>query len=85
MPQAAQELAKGVQILVKLNRKAATIDVLAEILHRTRGNCPVFLVVRDDAGRDCILKAGRDYGVNAHTIDLEALEGLLGPGSVKLV
>jgi hypothetical protein len=45
----------------------------------------VFLVVRDDAGRDCILKLGRDYHVNPHTIEQEALEGLLGPGSVKLV
>ncbi len=85
LPQAAQELAKGVQILVKLKSKVATIDALAEILNRSRGNCPVFLVVRDEANRDCIMKLGRDFGVNAHTIELESLEGLLGPGSVKLV
>ncbi len=45
----------------------------------------MILVVRDDAGRDCFLKLGHGYSVNAHTIELEALEGLLGPGSVKLV
>ena len=85
LAQAAQELAKGVQLLVKLKSKPATVDALAEILHRSRGTCPVFLVVRDDADRDCIMQASREFGVNAHTIDMEALEGLLGPGSVKLV
>jgi DNA polymerase-3 subunit alpha len=82
---AAQELARGVQILVKLRCKPATMDALGEILQRSRGHCPVYLVVRDDTNRDCILQLGRDYRVNPHVIDLSALEGLFGIGSVKLV
>ena len=85
LPQAAQELAKGVDILIGLNRKPSMIDALAEILRRSRGNCPVRLFVRDAAGRHCILKVSSEYYVNAHTIELEALEGLLGAESVKLI
>ena len=85
LPQAAQELAKGLQVLVKLKSRTSVIDALGEILQRSRGHCPVFLVVRDEAGRDCILKLGRDYAVNPLAVEQDAIELLLGPGSVKLV
>jgi DNA polymerase-3 subunit alpha len=85
LPQAAKELTREVHLLVRLKSKAATIDALAEVLQRSRGNCPVILSVRDDAGRDCLLKLGRDFAVDPHAIEQDAIEGLLGPGSVKLV
>ena len=85
LKQATLELAREVQILVKLKNRPSVIDALREILERTPGNCPVFLVIRDEAGRDCIMKLGRPFWINPHTVEVDTLEGVLGVGSVKLV
>jgi DNA polymerase-3 subunit alpha len=85
LPQAARELTREVHLLVRLKSKPAIIDALAEVLQRSRGHCPVILAVRDESGRDCLVRLGRDFAVNPHTVEQEALEGLLGSGSVKLV
>ena len=54
------------------------------ILRRTPGPCPVMLAIRDAAGRLSVLRLGRQFSINPQTFEQEALEGLLGPGSVKL-
>jgi DNA polymerase-3 subunit alpha len=84
--QAAREMAKGLWLLLRLKepRGLAKVDSLAEILLRTPGPCPVYLTIRDPADRDTVLRLGRAFSVNPNTFDQEALEGLLGSGSVKL-
>jgi DNA polymerase-3 subunit alpha len=85
--QAAKEMAKTLNLLLRFDPERqgmARIDALGEILQRTPGPCPVQLVIRDPVGRRVVLRLSRQYAVNPQTFEQEALEGLLGAGSVKL-
>ncbi|MFO0927963.1 MAG: DNA polymerase III subunit alpha [Gemmataceae bacterium] len=85
LEQAQRELARELHLLFTLGRHSPVdVDVLAGLLRKTPGSCPVILTVRDPAGRRCILKLGRDFAVNPATYDQNALEDLLGTGSVQL-
>ena len=57
------------------------IDRLRAILPNYRGSCPVWLVVRDGAGRLARLKLAADYWVNPATLQMEELDRFLGPGA----
>jgi DNA polymerase-3 subunit alpha len=52
------------------------------VLKKGRGACPVWLVVRDPAGKSATLKLSADYGVNPAAVPVDELELLLGPGAV---
>lgn len=83
--QASREMAKNLNLLMHLGRsRPVEIDALAEILKRSPGPVPVLLTIRDPQGRLTILKLGRSFGINPQTFDQDALENLLGSGSVKL-
>jgi DNA polymerase-3 subunit alpha len=82
--QARQELTKW----LKLTLDAAThgpgaVEQVASILQRTPGPCPVYLEVRDAAGRRCRLKAGEGYRINPTTLAKAELEMVLGPGRIE--
>jgi DNA polymerase-3 subunit alpha len=82
---ARRELARELHLLFRLGqRRPVDVDVLAGILRKEPGNCPVVLTVMDQAGRRCILKLGRDFHINPARFPEDELEALLGPGSVKL-
>src|SRR5262249_26518844 len=62
---ARKELAKELHLLFRLNeRRPVDVDVLAGILRKTPGRCPVVLSFKDPAGRRCILNLGRDFHIN---------------------
>jgi hypothetical protein len=44
----------------------------------------VFLTVKDGEGRRCILRLGREFGINPATYLKDELEEILGAGSVQL-
>jgi hypothetical protein len=43
----------------------------------------VFLAVRDEGGRRCLLRLGPEFAVNPATVAVGELETLLGEGAVK--
>jgi DNA polymerase III subunit alpha len=84
--QAQRELARGLYLLLRLGRtQREDIDRLAALLRQTPGPCPVFLTIKDGADKFCVLKLGRDFGINPNTIPQEELEAILGPNSVRLM
>jgi DNA polymerase-3 subunit alpha len=85
LEQARREMATGLYLLLKLGvHSPLDIDALARVLRQTPGNCPVYLTVRDPAGRKSVLKLGRDFGINPATYAKHELEAILGPDSVRL-
>ncbi len=86
LEQAAQEMASKLWLQLNLGRhRPSHIDVLAEILRRTPGSCPVYLKVVDPDGRSTVLRLGRAFQINPATYAREELEGILGSGTVRLV
>ena len=85
LDQAKQDLTKGVVLRLAYGEDEEhlrKLDGLALVLKRYRGGCPVWLEVRDPAGRKARLKAGQDYWVDAARVPVGELELLLGPGAV---
>jgi DNA polymerase-3 subunit alpha len=58
------------------------LDTVAVVLKRYRGNCPVYLSVRDANGKQVQLKLNEEFRVNPAELKVEDLEMVLGPGSV---
>jgi DNA polymerase-3 subunit alpha len=83
--QAAKELATRLWLRLSVAEHGPRhIDLIAELLRRAPGRCPVFLAVRDARGRSCVLRLGRDFAIDPAAFPREELEGILGPGGVKL-
>jgi DNA polymerase-3 subunit alpha len=83
--QAQRELARGLYILLKVGvHRPSQVDSLGPVLQKTPGGCPVFLTVRDPAGKDVVLKLDREYAINPSTYLQEELEAVVGTGGVKL-
>jgi DNA polymerase-3 subunit alpha len=84
VPQAKQELTKWLKLSLNLGiHNPDAIEQLARILQGNPGSCPVYLDIRDPAGRRCRLKAGESYRVNPWTHLTAELEMILGPGRVE--
>src|SRR5260370_41302155 len=67
--QAQRELTKGLVLYLTLPRHTEQdIDAVARTLKRTPGSCPVFLHMRDGAGRRCRLRAGESLRINPATV-----------------
>jgi DNA polymerase-3 subunit alpha len=82
---ARKELTRG--LLVRMayaddDETLRKVDWLGKALARYRGSCPVYLSVRDPAGRAAQFKLGSDYWVNPATVPVDELEKVLGPGAV---
>jgi DNA polymerase-3 subunit alpha len=85
MEQATKELATRLWLRLSLPEHGPRhVDLLAELLQRASGRCPVFLAVRDEHGKTCVLQLGRDLAINPASFPREELEGILGPDGVKL-
>jgi DNA polymerase-3 subunit alpha len=83
--QAQRELARALYLKVMLGRHDdKTIETIGFLLKQTPGPCPVYLVVRDGANKDAVLKLGREFAINPNTFLGEELEHLLGASGVKL-
>jgi DNA polymerase-3 subunit alpha len=78
-------MAKELHLLFRLERHGPLdVDVLAGLLRKTPGSCPVILTVKDKDGKRCILKLGHECRVNPATYLRDDLEALLGQGGVCL-
>jgi DNA polymerase III alpha subunit len=58
------------------------LDAVGLVLKRYRGNCPVYLSVRDANGKQVQLKLNDEFRVNPAALKVEELEMLLGQGAV---
>lgn len=84
LDQAKTELTREMVIRMPYGDDAETlgrIDRLRAILPSYKGSCPVWLLVRDGAGRMARLKLASDYWVNPATLKMEELDRFLGPGA----
>jgi DNA polymerase-3 subunit alpha len=82
--QAQRELTKGLVLLLRLGvHEPDVITAIGRMLERARGSCPVFLSVRDAAGKKAQLKLGESYRINPANVPIADLEMLLGEGAVK--
>jgi DNA polymerase-3 subunit alpha len=81
--QAQRERTTGVVLDLSLeNHPPYLIDRIAAVLQRTPGRCPVFLFVRDSAGKVLKLKTSDDFRIDPNALAKGELEMLLGPGRV---
>jgi DNA polymerase-3 subunit alpha len=88
LEQGVKERTTGMVVTLDLSadpdRDARILDSLAAALKRApRGGCPVFLYIRDGAGRWLRLKAGEDFRINPLTVAKAELESLVGAGRVE--
>lgn len=58
------------------------LDAVGVVLKRYRGPCPVYLSIRDAAGKQVQLKLNDEFKVNPAAVQLHDLELILGPGAV---
>jgi DNA polymerase-3 subunit alpha len=83
--QAKKELTRWLRLSLTLGIHGPDeIEQVARILERTPGPCPVYLDVRDSAGKRCRLKAAETFRVNPTTLAVGELEMILGSGRVEL-
>jgi DNA polymerase III subunit alpha len=85
LDQARRELATKLWLKLSLPEHGPRhVDLIGELLRRSPGRCPVFLAVRDERGKTCVLRLGRDLSINPSKYPREELEGILGPEAVRL-
>jgi DNA polymerase-3 subunit alpha len=82
--QAQVELARGLWLMLGLGTHGPElIESISLVLRRAPGSCPVYLSVRDAAGKRTDLRLGEGYRVNPAGVAAAELERLLGTGCVK--
>ena len=81
--QAQKERTTGVVLTLSLKEhNPGQIERVARILEQARGSVPVFLYVRDAAGKRIVLKASDSFRVNPTRLVPAELEAVLGQGTV---
>ncbi len=84
LEQAQRERTTGLALALRVGQHGpGHLDRVAQVLQRARGSVPVFLYVRDPAGKLMVLKASDSFRVNPTTLPREELEAILGPGTVR--
>jgi DNA polymerase-3 subunit alpha len=84
LEQAQRELTRALVLTLHLGQhEPPIIDAIARVLRRSQGACPVYLAVRDAAGRRSVLRLDRSWSVNPATVATAELETLLGTGTVR--
>ena len=68
--------------MMNLDDEPTKVNAVANVLGRSPGSCPVFLHVRDGAGKWIKLKADDKFKINPQTLTKADLETILGPGRV---
>jgi DNA polymerase-3 subunit alpha len=84
--QTQKERTTGLLLIFDLTeepQELAKLEAVGRILRRTPGKLPVFLNVRDAAGKSLSLKAGDDFKINPDKLEKAELETLLGKGRVQ--
>jgi DNA polymerase-3 subunit alpha len=82
--QAQRERTTGLVVDLSLETHDPThVEAVARVLRRNHGTCPVFVYVRDPAGKQVKLKAGNDYHINPASLVKGELDLILGPGRVQ--
>jgi DNA polymerase-3 subunit alpha len=82
--QAQQERTSGLVMDLSLEHHDDThVEAVARVLERHRGRCPVFIYVRDGAGRQLRLKVSDELRINPVPLVKSELEMIVGPGRVK--
>ncbi len=82
--QAQREWTTGVTLLFDMAvHQPDQVDAVARVLERNRGACPVFLFIRDPAGKVLRLRASEEYRVNPTRFPVHELEAVLGRGHVQ--
>jgi DNA polymerase-3 subunit alpha len=82
--QAQKERTTGLALAFRLDKHGpGHIDAVARILQRARGACPVYLYVRDAAGKTAQLKTNDEYRINPTTLARDEIESILGAGCVQ--
>jgi DNA polymerase-3 subunit alpha len=77
--QCRQELTRGLRISLKLGVHGPDeLEQVARILELSPGNCPVYLYVRDGAGKKCVLKTGERVRIDPMAVPTDQLEMVLG-------
>ncbi len=57
-------------------------EAVARVLNKAKGNCPVYVTVKDKAGLAAQFKLNSEFFVNPENIGVEELEMILGQGAV---
>jgi DNA polymerase-3 subunit alpha len=84
MEQAQREQTRGMVLVFHVGvHGEETMDTVARVLRRSPGPCPVYLNVRDSAGKWAQLKTGNEFCINPNTVPVAELETILGPGHVR--
>jgi DNA polymerase-3 subunit alpha len=82
--QGKKERTTGLLLVMDAADDPAKIDAINQALRRSpRGSTPVFLYLRDAAGKYAKLKASDDLRINPENVAKTDLEMILGPGRVE--
>jgi len=82
--QAQRERTTGLVLDLGLDaHDAMHVEAAARVLQRNPGNCPVFVYIRDGAGKQARLKAADEFRVNPVPLVKGELEMILGQGRVQ--
>ena len=82
---AKKELTRGV--LLRMNYRSEEsgrelFESVARLLQKSKGQCPVYLAIRDTGGKSMQFKLNSEFFVNPNNLRVEELEMVLGAGSV---
>lgn len=83
LEQGARERTAGLVLIMDLDAPAENVNAVANILQRSPGSCPVFLHIRDAAGKWIKMKTDDKYRINPQTLTKADLETILGAGRVQ--
>jgi DNA polymerase-3 subunit alpha len=84
LEQAERELTRALHLLLNVGvNTPADIDAIGRVLKRVPGPCPVYLTVRDGAGKKTMLKLDEGFRINPATFPVGEMETILGPGRVR--
>lgn len=82
--QGQKERTTGLLLVMDAADDPTKVDAITETLRRSpRGSTPVFLYVRDAAGKYAKLKASDDFRINPENVAKTDLEMILGQGRVE--
>lgn len=83
--QARKEMTRGLLLRLPLgddSESLARVDGIGDVLRRAKGNCPVYVSLRDAAGKGIQFKLGSDFAIDPSKVSIDTLETILGPGAV---
>jgi DNA polymerase-3 subunit alpha len=83
--QARRDMTRGLLLRLPLgddHESLQRVEGIRNVLVRAKGSCPVYVSLRDSAGKGIQFKLGSDFTVDPTKVSLDTLEQILGPGGV---